>query len=134
MERKGIMRCKGRSAVGSQTRRFSFSILHSFLSAGFGRLALFRGMPLCFRQHLHCISFVRGRAGIGICSPACSVVTDRGLCCYLSFLNIHTFVSFCLRVHCVSCVDGPCPCVPLLIRTRVSVSVSLSLSPFIACS
>ena len=98
----------------------AFSIVSSLHV--FGRLALLRGTPVCFRQHLHPIPFRAQTnrhqhlfAGLFGCNRL------RALCC-LSFVNIyiHTFVSIRFL-----CVEGLCLCTSLLMRTRVSV-----FSPF----
>ena len=78
---------------------------------------------MCFRQHLNRVFSVRRRAGIGICSPACSVVTDRVICCYLSFVNIHIFVSLCLCVHSRLLCRGR---VPVFLCSYVTGCLSLS--------
>ena len=89
----------------------------------------FSGGSRCFEER-PCASgstsvvspFVRRRSGIGICSPACSVVTDRVLCCYLSFVNIHLFMSLCLCVHSrLLCRQG---CVPVLLCSFITGSLS----------
>ena len=54
---------------------------------------------------------VRWRTGIGICSTACSVVTDSVLYCLLPFVNIYTYIRVSL---------SRCPFV-LLCRRAVSL-------------
>ena len=85
----------------------------------FGRLALLRGTPVSFRQHLQpsphfCALTNRHRhlfAGLFGCNRLRATLL-------LSFVNIYTytFASLCLGVRSFFCVGGPCPCVPLLIR------------------
>ena len=109
----------------------AFSIVSSLHV--FGRLALLRGTPVCFRQHLHPVPFRaqtnRHRhlfAGLFGCNRFVHSVV------YLSFVDIHiyTFVSFTVSVsfH-VYCVDGPSPCVSLLARNQTSLSLFPLLSP-----
>ena len=115
----------------TETERFSsvHSPSLSFLQV-FGRLALLRGKPVCFRQHLHCISGARRRSGIGICFAG--LIGCNRLRVLYSFVNI--YIHSCLSVSmsiCVFCVDGPCPCVYC---SYVSGRLSLSLSPSTTCS
>ena len=62
--------------------RFSLCSPSPFCSIAFlcrfsRRLALFRGTPECFRQHLRPAPFCASqRTGIDICSPACSLVSN----------------------------------------------------------
>ena len=86
-------------------------------------LCRFSGGSRCFEER-PCASgntsilspFVRRRAGIGICSRALLF-----LCHLLIYKHSCLSVSVSIRVF---CVDGPCPCVPLLIRNRASLSFS----------
>ena len=71
-----------------------------FFPAGSRRLVLFRGTPVRFWQHLHRVSFLRRRAGIGICSPTGSFVTDRVL--YRLFV-IRKYIYIYIRVSSSLC-------------------------------
>ena len=119
MERKGITRCRGRSAVGSQTGCFSSSILHSFCSAGFWEVRAvsrnareFPAAPPSFlfraqtSRHRHLFSGLFG------CNRSCVL---SFICHLLIYIHSCLFVSVSIRVF---CVEGLCPCVSLLIRCR----------------
>ena len=102
-----------------------FSIASSLQD--FGRLALLRGTPMCFRQHLHPIPFraqtSRHRhlfAGLFGCNRS------RALLFICHFVNIHAFVSLCLCVHSrLLCRRAVSLCF-LLVRNRSSLSSLLS--------
>ena len=95
-----------------------------------GRLALLRGTPVCSRQHLHPIPFrtrtSRHRhlfAGLFGCNRPRALPF---ICRLLIYIYSCLFVSVSIRI---SYVDGPCPCVSLLIRNRASLSLFPLLSP-----
>ena len=77
--------------------------------------------------------FAHKRSGIGICSPACSVVTDRTFCLSIchSLIYIHIRVFYCLWLHsCLLCRRAVSLCVSLFIHMRLSLSLSFPrLSP-----
>ena len=110
----------------------SVSCSIAFLCRVSRRLALFRGTPECVRQHLRPAPFlcVSKRTGIGICSPPCSLFacirTVPIVGC--SVLIIHLFAYIYIHIFCslrfpvsaytrVICVEGPCPCVSLVLRS-----------------
>ena len=132
-KKKGISRVVEDEALSDRRPDASpppFSIVSSLQV--FGRLALLRGTPVCFRQHLHPVPFRaqtnRHRhlfAGLFGCNRFVHSVV------YFSFVNIHifTFVSFTVSVSFRAfCVDGPSPCVSLLARNRTSLSLFPLLS------
>ena len=115
---RGIVRYRGRSGVGPKpdASPLPFSIV-SFVQ-------------VCFRQHLHCIPFraqtSRHRhlfAGLFGCNRSRALLF---ICRLLIYIYSCLFVSMSIRV---SCVDGPCPCVSLLVRNRASLSLFPLLSP-----
>ena len=83
----------------------SFILLNSIASfcAGFGRLALLRGMPVCFRQHLQPTSFlcVNEQVSASVRRPVqlkptpCPIV---GCCFLFVILLIYTFTRSRLSV------------------------------------
>ena len=96
----------------------------------FGRLPLFHGTPVCFRQHLHPIIFrVQTSRHRHLFAGLFGRNRSRALlfiCHLLIYIHSCLFVSVSIRV---SCVDGPCPCVYLLVRNRASLSLFPLLSP-----
>ena len=130
MERKGIARYRGRSAVGSQAERFSSSILHSFFRAGFREARAAsrnaRVLPAAPPSYLFRAQTSRHRhlfAGLFGCNRSRALLF---ICHLLIYIHSCLFVSVSIRVF---CVDGPCPCVSLLVRKP---GVSLFLFPLLS--
>ena len=97
------------------------------------RLVLLRGTLVCFLQHLRPAPFTAlQRTGIGICSPACSVVTEPRPIVGCSFLLvvallIHTFISLRLSVSVSILVSVTKGRVPMYLRSCVAGSLSISI-------
>ena len=106
------------------------SKLHSFFLCRFreARAALRNARVLPAAPPTYFFLSVRLRTGIGICSPACSVVTNFVLvvCLVYIYFYIHSCLSVSLS-HSRLCVEGPCPCESTLARSGFPSPFSLAL-------
>ena len=128
---EGIARCRGRSDVGSQTGRFSSSILHSFFRAGFREARVVsrnaRMLPAAPPSYLFRAQTSRYRhlfAGLFDCNRSCAL---------LFICHLLIYIYSCLFVSVPSCIFyvGPCPCVSLLTRNRALLSLSFPFHPLL---
>ena len=125
-----------RTVFGHFSLCFSPLLHSSFLCRFSGRLALLRGTPVCFRQHLRpapflCVEANRHRhlfaalfathRSLSACIysvpiAGCSVLIAHPLLTYIYvfFRLLRLPVSASTRVI---CVEGPCPCVSLVLRS-----------------
>ena len=128
--RRGSRVVEGTKCCWTVTGRFSSSILHSFFRAGFWEaravLRNARVLPAAPPSYLFRAQTSRHRhlfAGLFGCNRSCALLF---ICHLLIYIHSCLFVSVSIRV---SCVDGPCPCVSLLVRNRASLSLFPLLSP-----
>ena len=119
-----------------------FSLCLSFLCSIVLSCAGFHGGSRCFEERRvlpaappTCSLFCFVRTGIGICSSACSAVTDPrpivGCSFLLVVLLIHTFIRLRLPVSVSIRVSVSMGCVPMYLQSCVAGSLSLSI---LACS